>query len=328
MFDTLEPLDPRIPQWDIHHSRPRDCPFCESKNKVFFKRPDNLPVSFCENCETWYINQIPSTSEINSFYNGYYYSHRPMELTQKAVDKMIKKASKTALVNWHLQAILRLHSGPDPIRILEVGCGIGQFLLEAKSLGADVIGCDLSPEACDFVNNNLGITVFQSELHLCASAIGQVDAIVMRDFIEHPVKPMIDIKAAIGILKPRGSLLFHTPNGGEAGTTLMTAHKWVGFRVDLEHLQYLSPYTVNWLSRKFNMRIERLEVSGFPRLDGFKSLPQIKPNSIDDNLKRTINSIFALKIFSPFRRIKNIILKNNPNPRLGSYHLCTILRKT
>jgi len=67
-------------------------------------------------------------------------------------------------------------------------------------------------------------------------------------------------------LKPGGLLLLHTPNGGEAGTNIERAKKWVGFRVDLEHLQYLSPRTINCLSHELNLRIERLGAFGFAGL--------------------------------------------------------------
>ena len=85
----------------------------------------------------------------------------------------------------------------------------------------------------------------------------------MRDYIEHPVDPLIEIQTAVNILRPGGLLLLHTPNGGEAGINIERAKKWVGFRVDLEHLQYLSPHTVNWISKMYKLKIERLETSGF-----------------------------------------------------------------
>ncbi|MCK4821749.1 class I SAM-dependent methyltransferase, partial [bacterium] len=195
------------------------------------------------------------------------------------------------------------------------------------SMGADVVGCDLSPEACEFANNELGIRVHQSELHLCSSSIGNVDAVVMRDFIEHPVEPLIDIKAAVSILKPGGLLLFHTPNGGEAGTNIETARKWVGFRVDLEHLQYLSPHTVNWLSQKYDLRIERLETSGFPGLKGIDKLPKKKSRTAS-SAKETVKKIPGIRgMVKTLHVLKAEMMGGSRDLRLGSYHLFAILRK-
>ncbi len=321
----LKPLDVRIPKWDLGHLNPRNCPFCKASNKSVLKRPDQLPVAICKRCGCCYINHLPHLSDIIKLYDGYYHTQRPTDLSDKTVSRMVENASKASKTNWQLQTLLNLHTSRGQMRILDVGCGFGRFLLAARSLGADVVGCDLSPEACSFANNKLAITVYQSELHLCSSSIGSVDAVVMNDFIEHPADPLIEIQAAVSILKPGGLLLIHTPNGGEAGTTIETAINWVGFRVDLEHLQYLSPHTVNWLSQKYGLRIERLETSGFPGLNGIDS--RRKPRSTSATKKIAGNIPGIRDLAKILRIIKAEISGDNRDLRLGSYHLFTIFRK-
>ena len=324
---VLEPLDARIPHWDIQHLNARCCPFCGEQNEAVLKRPDQLPVAFCKTCRCWYVVNLPCISDIMKVYDGYYHTHRPTDLSKKGVSQMVENACKAMETNWQLHALLKLHAGNGRMRILDVGCGFGRFLLEAKSVGVDVVGCDLSPEACEFANNRLGITVHQSELHLCSSLIGNVDAVVMRDFIEHPAEPLIDIQAAIGILKPGGLLLLHTPNGGEAGTNIETARKWVGFRVDLEHLQYFSPHTVNWLSQKYNLRIERLETSGFPGLKGIDKIPK-KKSETASSAREIIKKIPGIRgMVKILRILKTEMIGGKRDLRLGSYHLFAILRK-
>lgn len=326
-FTVLEPLDARIPKWNLDHLSERTCPFCETDNAAVLKRPDQLPVAFCKTCGCWYIDNLPSISDIIKLYDGYYHTHRPTDLSEKGVFSMVENARKASETNWQLQTLLKLYAGNGQMRILDVGCGFGRFLLQARAVGADIVGCDLSPEACEFANNKLGITVHQSELHLCSSSIGNVDTVVMRDFIEHPVEPLIDIQAAVSILKPGGLLLFHTPNGGEAGTNIETARKWVGFRVDLEHLQYLSPHTVNWLSQKYDLRIERLETSGFPGLKGIDKLPKRKSRTAS-SAREMVKKIPGIRgMVKTLRVLKSERMGVNRDLRLGFYHLFAILRK-
>lgn len=326
---VLKPLDARIPEWNYECLIPRLCPFCELHNETLLKRPDRLPIAFCNTCGCWYIDNHPSVSNIMKMYDGYYHTHRPTDLSEKGVSQMVENASKASETNWQLHILLKLHTGIGRMRILDVGCGFGKFLLEAKSVGADVVGCDLSPEACDFANSRLGITVYHSELHLCHSSIGNVDAVVMRDFIEHPVDPLIEIQAAVNILKPGGLLLLHTPNGGEAGTDVERAKKWVGFRVDLEHLQYMSPHTVNWLSKMYDLRIERLETSGFPGLKGIDKLPKRREKDfVRSSARKIIKMIPGMQgMVKTLRVLKTEVMNGNRDPRLGSYHLFAILRK-
>jgi len=325
----LKALDARIPQWDLNHLSARHCPFCNMENETVLKRPDKLPVAFCNSCGCWYVAKLPCVSEIKKMYDGYYYEDRPTDLSEKNVSQMIENARASSQTDWQLQALAATLGGLKGKRILDVGCGIGRFLLSARFKGADVVGCDLSSEACEFANNRLEITVYQSDLSSCISSVGDVDAVVMRDFIEHPISPLIDIQTAVGILKPGGLCLFHTPNGGLAGRSLDTASKWVGFRVDLEHLQYLSPHTINWLSRTLDLSIERLDAFGFPGLKGIDELPKLKKRARTTRLAKDIlKSIpYMRTIVKAIRAVKTEINGGHCDPRLGAYHLFAILRK-
>ncbi len=330
ILPVLDPLDARIPRWDLKHLAVRLCPFCESENEAVLKRPDQLPVAPCNTCGCWYVGKLPSAAEIKKLYDGYYHAHRPADLSEKNVSRMLANACRASQTDWQLHTLAQLLGGMNNKRILDVGCGWGNFLLMAKALGALVAGCDLSPEACEFARNRLGLTVHQSELDSYPSAIGNIDAVVMRDFIEHPVNPLVDIQAACNILKPGGLLLLYTPNGGDAGTSLETGKNWVGFRVDLEHLQYLSPRTINWLSRKLGVRIERLETLGYPVLEGIDGLPQL-PNSrhrVAYSAREMVKMIPGMrKTVQALRLLKAKITGQYRDPLLGSYHLFTILRK-
>src|ERR1035438_9949426 len=74
------------------------------------------------------------------------------------------------------------------------------------------------------------------------------------------------LDTAISGLRSGGVLAIWTPNGGAAGTDLASARKWVGFRVDLEHLQYLSPRAILLVAGKLGLSVEHLETTGFPNL--------------------------------------------------------------
>lgn len=334
----LEPFDGRIPKWDLLSLTRRSCPFCRTDNQPAFKRPDHLSVAFCSTCACWYVDSIPTVNSIYSFYDGYYYNHYPVtDFSEKSVSYMIENAYKIAKSNKHINMLTKMLGGLHGKRLLDVGCGVGGFLLCARSLGADVIGCDLSPEACEFAINRLGISVYRSDLASCSSSIGKVDAVIMRDFIEHPVEPLIDIQAAISILNPGGILLILTPNGGEAGSNIETGKGWIGFRVDLEHLQYLSPKTINWLSKKYGFIIERIETYGFPNLKGFPNVKEIEKLSSQmsgwsralyaakEMLKRIPGVHRSIRIL---RILKAEIAGEYPSKlNLGSYHLFAILKK-
>ncbi|MBN1975114.1 MAG: class I SAM-dependent methyltransferase [Sedimentisphaerales bacterium] len=324
---ALAPIDNRIPKWDIDRLVLRLCPFCRTINPSLLIRPDKLPVAFCNKCGCWYVDHLPPLESIRAFYNGYYNTHRPSDLSGRQVSLMFRDAYDSSKTNQQLQTLLKLHVGKDRMRILDVGCGLGKFLLEARMAGADVVGCDISPEACEFANNKLGIKVYKSELHSCASSIGSVDAVVMRDLIEHLIDPLMSIHSACSILNKGGLLLLLTPNGGEAGIDAETGSNWVGFRVDLEHLQYLSPQTINWLSEECGMRIEQLETKGFPFLKDVDRM-SVRKSEIVTSIRENAKRIPGMRgIVRTLRMIKSELVGVQNDPNLGFYHLCTVLRK-
>jgi 2-polyprenyl-3-methyl-5-hydroxy-6-metoxy-1,4-benzoquinol methylase len=272
---------------------------------------------------------MPPEEEIQHFYDGYWFAHHPSDLSQVSASQMVKAASRQGKTHWQIEVLSRLLGGLHGKRAFEIGCGKGEFLLSLRLQGANVLGCDLSPEACDFVRDNLSIPVFQSQVYHCSNEIGKVDIVVMRELIEHPCDPMRTLTTVVDMLNPGGLLLLQTPNAGEAGTDEIGGADWVGFRVDLEHLQYLTPSTVNWLSRHYELRIERLDAFGYPFLTRISKAPRLNSRqaAIAQHAKRLAKRIpGCTSIAKSFRSMAKFTRGANLE-RSGSYHLYSILRK-
>jgi SAM-dependent methyltransferase len=150
-------------------------------------------------------------------------------------------------------------------RVVDVGCGLGGFLLSMQAAGAQPLGVEISREAREFVRQHLGLPVYE-DLSQCLAQTGPVDAIVLNDLVEHLADPAEFLGTAVTVLRPGGVLAIWTPNGGAAGANLASAREWVGFRVDLEHFQYLSTRTILLLAGKLGLTVEHIETTGFPRL--------------------------------------------------------------
>lgn len=324
----LSSLDGRIPTWSNGPLTFRSCPLCKCVNDPSIRRPDLLPVARCRNCHCWYVSELPSPESITEFYDGYFQKHRWEDRSSDQAVKLLENANFNSRYNEALHHLLKLWGGVKPPHLFEVGCGNGSFLLEAQAAGASVSGCDISPEACEFVSNKLGIAVYDSDLLACAEQVGPVDIIVMRDFIEHPINPKQVLDCASGLLSPGGLLFIHTPNGGEA-TRSADAHPpdWSGFRLDLEHLQYLSADTIRWVARQLDMEIVHLTTSGCPRLRVVEQTENrdrlYRSGSWKQRMKQNPVIRYLVQCAYWLRRSKfNRFLASK-----GSYHLITILRK-
>jgi SAM-dependent methyltransferase len=241
-------------------------------------------------------------------------------------------SSKDLMTNdMRLNCLAALSGGLEGKRLLEIGCGGGELLVGALHRGASVFGNDISRESCVFVRERLRIPVFEGPLAAMEfeREFGRMDIVVMSDLIEHPVDPLVVFESALDVLKPDGLLLILTPNGGNARSDgVSVAGQWVGFRVDLEHLQYLSPRTISILADRYQCGIEHLESVGYPSLQGIDRLPTstaVANRSLRTRVRTELKKLAWVR--NLVRKWQTFNAVNSVDPRSGTYHLFAVLRK-
>jgi SAM-dependent methyltransferase len=129
---------------------------------------------------------------------------------------------------WHggkltmIDQLVRPHLGIGS-RLLEVGCGAGNLLLQATVPGSYPLALDLSRQALTFVRSRLQEAAFGAEApsgFACTQAIGEAlpfsagsfDCVLLSEVIEHLTAPQISIGEAARVLRSGGRLLVTTPN--------------------------------------------------------------------------------------------------------------------
>lgn len=122
-------------------------------------------------------------------------------------------------------------------RLLDIGCASGIFLNEAKKLGWDVYGVELSSWAVNYAKENFGIGIFRGNLKDAKFPAGYFDAIVMLDSIEHLMDPLGCLTEAGRVLRDDGLLFISTPDIGSLLSRLMGRY-WVGIKQS--HLYYFN----------------------------------------------------------------------------------------
>jgi len=108
-------------------------------------------------------------------------------------------------------------------RILEIGCGAGNLLLQASVLGSYPVALDLAMQSLTFVRSRLQEVSSSLEAPIgfaCTQAMGErlpladgsIDCVLLSEVIEHLEVPQVSIGEASRVLRPNGRLLVTTPN--------------------------------------------------------------------------------------------------------------------
>jgi SAM-dependent methyltransferase len=108
-------------------------------------------------------------------------------------------------------------------RLLDVGCGHGLLLDEARKLGYQTEGLELSEDAAAYARDRLGLTVQSKTL---AALEGRYNVIVLADVIEHLDDPVEAIDRCARLLEPGGVLCLVTPDPGSRTAQIAGAGWW------------------------------------------------------------------------------------------------------
>src|SRR3954463_842805 len=118
-------------------------------------------------------------------------------------------------------------------RLLDVGCGHGRLLDEARRRGYATVGLELSREAARYARETLDLDVREWPLEAFGQGTngdspGSFDAIVLADVLEHLDDPVAAIDQCAALLRPAGVLCIVTPDPSSA-TAKLAGSRWWGY---------------------------------------------------------------------------------------------------
>jgi 2-polyprenyl-3-methyl-5-hydroxy-6-metoxy-1,4-benzoquinol methylase len=232
-------------------NRVEQCPVCrESKrsllyeglqDRVFFCAPGAWTLYRCGQCGVAYLDPQPAPAAIGLAYAAYYTHRPPYDIYKHAAELRGRQRLKRALINGYINARYGYSLKPaNPLgcwlpimfpilasmadrevrwlprpaetgRLLDLGCGNGEYLMHMRTLGWQTYGLDLDREAVASARD-LGLEVQEGDLEASAHPEKSFDAITMSHVIEHIYDPIAALRACARMLKPGGRLWVATPN--------------------------------------------------------------------------------------------------------------------
>jgi 2-polyprenyl-3-methyl-5-hydroxy-6-metoxy-1,4-benzoquinol methylase len=212
------------------------CLICKGAKLYYLFSISDHRIVRCDDCGLLFFNPQPSDDDLARIYGADYFFGSNTETGRRAVSEI-----KQATARLYLSEIRR-YCGSQNGKLLEVGCGDGDFLVSAETEGWQVTGVEYSAAACEKAQARLkNGEVFCGELQPSRLPAEQFDLCVISDVIEHVRSPLDFLKEIHRVLKPGGALFIATPSTDSWSARLMR-QKWMEFKA--EHLAYFDRQTI------------------------------------------------------------------------------------
>jgi SAM-dependent methyltransferase len=130
--------------------------------------------------------------------------------------------------------------------LLEIGCGYGYLLDEARSFFGRRVGTEFSPEGAEIARAT-GAEVFIGGIEQVPSE-AKFDCVIGTQLIEHVYEPLSFVKRLAGHTKSGGHIILATPDIGGVLRKAM-GQRWPSFKVP-EHVLYFDYSTLSSLMRQ------------------------------------------------------------------------------
>ncbi len=185
----------------------KTCHVCNGMRVYYLFSNYGHRVVRCDDCGLVFLNPQPGDDELARIHGTNNFPGGDNEAGRIVVSK-----AKQAAARLFLSEIRRYH-GFETGRLLEVGCGDGDFLVLAEAAGWQVTGIEYSPDACKIAQQRLkNGKVSCGELQQAGLASEQFDLCVVSDVIEHDKSPLEFLREIHRLLKPGGTLMIATPS--------------------------------------------------------------------------------------------------------------------
>ena len=227
------------------------CPVCtDDRREVLYDglvdrlygAPGSWRLNRCFGCGSAYLDPRPTSASMGAAYDTYYTHDPSPQAVQTTAHGSLRKALRNDYLNarydydlapamslgrvvvpllpGHRAAadrhVRRLRRSRAAARVLDVGCGNGDFLLEMRAAGWRPEGLETDARAVQLARAR-GLDVREGTLDHGAYAAGSFDAVTFNHVLEHLHDPVATLRAAREILREDGVLWVATPNLSSPG---------------------------------------------------------------------------------------------------------------
>lgn len=267
----------------ITHACP-DCLLCGQPGEPLYEGlqdrqlgvPGEWRLLACHACGLAWLDPQPDAAEIPGLYAGYF-THWPRSPKALFRTPLVERSAtalllgyddvpipasdrwKARILRWigpvrdHMLAGAMWLPGTRRGRLLDVGCGNGEFLARMRDLGWEVMGVEPDPAAVRVAQEHYGVEVTCGSIEHAGLPDNGFDAVTLSHVIEHLPDPIGTLRECARVLKPGGVLVATTPNTRSLGRHWLR-EAWVSWHVP-RHLFIFDPRSIGPLAERAGLTV-------------------------------------------------------------------------
>ena len=217
----------------------------ELRDRAYFVE-GSWSIIRCDECGAGWLNPRPEGNDLERAYVAAYYTHSAAEvptLGSGGLGRFLRRSALSSRLGYK-----HLASGPfsdwagsilgrlPPLwrrasygmsklllpcrpqgKLLDIGCGNGDYLALMQLLGWDVYGIEVDPVAAAVARDRLNCTIYVGSIEDCPFAEREFQAITSCHVLEHVPDPAAFVIHAARLLEPGGQMVTVTPNFSSLG---------------------------------------------------------------------------------------------------------------
>ncbi|MDD3637117.1 MAG: class I SAM-dependent methyltransferase [Bacteroidales bacterium] len=229
------------------------CPNCNSSDikfelalKDYFLSQEEFSVYTCNDCKVSFTHPFPAETELGRYYaSEKYLSH---DDGKRGLIPFLYRQIKNINISTKYHQVTK---ALKPGKLLDYGCGIGDFLVYAKQNGWVVDGVEPNSSAREIASQKLDTQVFDvNQLKNFPDA--HFDLITLFHVLEHVYSFNKLLPELVRILKPNGRLVIALPNKDSFDAHYYKQY-WAGWDVP-RHLWHFNPESISLLGQNFQLQ--------------------------------------------------------------------------
>lgn len=160
----------------------------------------------CRNCGLVFVNPMPTEEELAAYYRGSYRRHYQATATPRKVS-VVRALDRARARLRLLEPMLR----PGD-RVLDLGCGGGEFVAVARGAGIDAEGVEPDASYAEHARSHHGIPVRTGRWQEAKFEDGEFDLVTAHHVVEHFRDPLGALRRMRGWVREGGVVHVEVPD--------------------------------------------------------------------------------------------------------------------